>query len=639
MVRRCSGEVLLMSLMVLAAAGEAAAQDCPQPVGHFGSGLVRAVATDGGRAYVGAGVVLQVVDLSTPAAPTLLGEVSLPDLVDDVAASGDHVYVADRLSGLRVVDVSNPAAPVEVGSLPLGPVVGVAVSGSHAFLAMLWGLWVVDVSTPSAPVVVGSLQGSARAVAVAGSHAYLATSDGLRVVDILDPAEPVEIGSCAAGFAYDVAVAGSSVYLVTQSKLKVVDVSDPASPFVAGELAFGNGTIAEAVAAAGPLALIAGGESGLHVVDASNPSAPVEIGALDTEGRAVDVAIAGSLALVGDDLGGLKLVDVSDPSTPAEIGAHEVLGWVSRIAAAGRYVYAGTWNGGVRVVDVANPSAPTEVGDIPISAEDLTVVGTLLYVATGDVDLRILEVAEPTAPVEVGSYNGPGATYGVALAGPHAYLVGSHGLRVVDVTNPAAPVEVGHCDSCGGSAITLSGSRAFVSASSAMTAVDITDPTAPVELGRYEIPSQWPWEICVAGEVAVVGAFAYVSCSSNSWDSYGQIHVLDISDPATPTSVAVIGECPAWWRGPALAPAGSVLYVGTVCGIRALDVSDPMATVEIGFHDAREVEETGTSDIALSGGHLYLADDTAGLDVMTGCHLFVDGFEIGTTATWGLPTP
>jgi hypothetical protein len=53
-----------------------------------------------------------------------------------VADSGTHVFVADGESGLQVIDVTNPASPQIVGSvdLPDNPN-GVAISGTRIYVA------------------------------------------------------------------------------------------------------------------------------------------------------------------------------------------------------------------------------------------------------------------------------------------------------------------------------------------------------------------------------------------------------------------------------------------------------------------------------------------------------------------------
>jgi hypothetical protein len=71
---------------------DARAQDCPQPVGRSPYGPACAVAVADDYADLGSGAALIVID------------VSLPDVVQDVAFSSGHAYVADGSAGLRVVD-------------------------------------------------------------------------------------------------------------------------------------------------------------------------------------------------------------------------------------------------------------------------------------------------------------------------------------------------------------------------------------------------------------------------------------------------------------------------------------------------------------------------------------------------------
>jgi hypothetical protein len=58
---------------------------------------------------------LQVVDVSKPAAPKLVGSGNTPALPQAIAAAGRHAFVAAGRHGLRIFDVSNPAAPKLVG--------------------------------------------------------------------------------------------------------------------------------------------------------------------------------------------------------------------------------------------------------------------------------------------------------------------------------------------------------------------------------------------------------------------------------------------------------------------------------------------------------------------------------------------
>jgi hypothetical protein len=91
---------------------------CPELVGRWPHGQAAAVAVSGDVAYVGSGAALLVVDISNPAAPTVLGDLDLPELILGVATTGSHVIVCDGSDGVRILDAQDPTAPVEVGSLP-----------------------------------------------------------------------------------------------------------------------------------------------------------------------------------------------------------------------------------------------------------------------------------------------------------------------------------------------------------------------------------------------------------------------------------------------------------------------------------------------------------------------------------------
>ena len=60
---------------------------------------------------------------------------------------------------------------------------------------------------------------------------------------------------------------------------------------------------------------------GLRVIDVSVPTAPREVGALDTSSYACSVAVSGSYVYVADDYDGMRVIEVSEPSAPREVGS------------------------------------------------------------------------------------------------------------------------------------------------------------------------------------------------------------------------------------------------------------------------------------------------------------------------------
>jgi hypothetical protein len=180
----------------------------PRAMGsHRSPAWSAAVAVESDRAYLACGSQLQVLDVTFPDTPTLMGSVQVGQPIYGVAARGDLVVVTGLGDALVVVDVSSPSAPRVVGSLTGGPGFDVALLGDRAFVGMGdAGVVVIDVSDPTAPRVDASLDtsGSAVSVAVAGADMLVATVDaqhwslrcdacaaGCTVVADVQPQDPV----------------------------------------------------------------------------------------------------------------------------------------------------------------------------------------------------------------------------------------------------------------------------------------------------------------------------------------------------------------------------------------------------------------------------------------------------------------
>ena len=126
----------------------------------------------GNLAYLAAYAGLQIIDVSDPSTPSLLGSYDASGILHDIHVVGNYAYVVGG-AGLQVVDISNPNAPEGVG----------------------WYEWVGDSS-----------------VYVVDNYVYVADGD-LWVLDVSDPAALREVGFYDSERAYDVFVAGGYIYL------------------------------------------------------------------------------------------------------------------------------------------------------------------------------------------------------------------------------------------------------------------------------------------------------------------------------------------------------------------------------------------------------------------------------------------
>ena len=85
---------------------------------------------------VGAGL-LQIYDVTNPAAPVKVATLRTPGRPLRASLKGKLAYVADGPEGLQVVDLSTPAKPTIVASYKTAaPARDVAVAGSHVFVVL-----------------------------------------------------------------------------------------------------------------------------------------------------------------------------------------------------------------------------------------------------------------------------------------------------------------------------------------------------------------------------------------------------------------------------------------------------------------------------------------------------------------------
>jgi len=133
---------------------------------------------------------------------------------------------------------------------------------------------------------------------------------------------PDLIGRWPYGPAYAVAASGEYAFFGSGSALMIADVSDPTSTQLVGEI--GMQRPVRGLAVSGGHAFVAIGSHGMRVIDVSDPSVPVEVGAyVRVLSDTYDVAVSGGYAYITDGpTWGLQVVDVSTPSSPVVVGGY-----------------------------------------------------------------------------------------------------------------------------------------------------------------------------------------------------------------------------------------------------------------------------------------------------------------------------
>jgi hypothetical protein len=212
------------------------------------------VAVNGNYAYVvqNGGVDLAIIDINTTT-PFLAGSLTLAGTPHNIFVTGTFAYVASdsNTQELQIIDISSPTAPALIGSYDAAGATnaeGIFVSGTMAYLTRGSSandeLFVLNVATPAAPALAGSLNlgVSAFEVWVTGTFAYMSSDDNAQevlAVNVSDPTAMTIVGSLnLPGNANAITIAGfTTTTLVGQGTvLHTVDITSPAAPAVLGSL-------------------------------------------------------------------------------------------------------------------------------------------------------------------------------------------------------------------------------------------------------------------------------------------------------------------------------------------------------------------------------------------------------------------
>ncbi|AVR97495.1 Ig-like domain-containing protein [Pseudoduganella armeniaca] len=245
-------------------------------------GFANGVAVSGEFAFVAAGSAgLQVVALGADRrTPAILASLNLSASANDIALAGNLAYLATS-GGLKVVDVTTPAAPRLLGTFAgVGNAMGVKVRGTTAYVVGGGTLYIVSVANPGAMIQVGSLAlgGTGWNVDVDLTRNLAAVAmggAGLKLVDISNLSAPLLRGSASTGDARGVALRGTTAIVADYaSSMTAVDIADPGAPVVLSSTPQALGGLLTNVTLAGNFALGADVVfvNGVPIVDISNPA-------------------------------------------------------------------------------------------------------------------------------------------------------------------------------------------------------------------------------------------------------------------------------------------------------------------------------------------------------------------------------
>jgi hypothetical protein len=357
------------------------------------------------------------------------------------------------------------------------------------------------------------------------------------------------------------------------------------------------GGVAQAVFALDDLVLAGFGPE-FAVFDRSDPENLLRLEYLMFEEPVSHIQASGSHAFVGEgDV--VHVVDLSEPAAPVIVGSYQSPAAIQDMVVEGAYLYVAAGTAGLRVVDIAEPALPVEVTYVAAVGEVTAVDVDNQLAGIVDGGFRVIDVVNPPTPIEMGFYDQSGLT-DMTMAGNYGYLV--HGsLTIVDISDAANPVLAGQHLSSGESPISQVAVRenyAFLvkhgcpyggDCLASFSSLDVSNPAAPVESSAVFFYSHFMYGVALADD------YLYIAANTAG------LRIMDISQPAEPGGSGSYGEF--WNLGGVQAMSSPYLFVGmsfylwwyeTANGYKIVDIADPHRPVVRG---------------AMEGGGLFFTDD------------------------------
>ena len=296
------------------------------------------------------------INVSNPASPTTAAFLPAATTPSGSAytpfyANG-KVYIAYGTAGLRIVDVSNPAAPTLISTTPLGgDSRSLVVSGNYAYIAGRdSGVFIVDVTNASSPQKVKSIKTPrSRGITVSGKTLFVAVSDsGVAIIDITNPGTASLVkytGNSVYG--ENLAINGNIGGITDYSKITFYDMTTPTAPVKKGATgSFKTGN--EGFAISGNYAYVPDGDS-LKIFNITDLNAPVLVSKIKTGGYGFTASVSGNYCYVASEGTGIRAINISNPSSPVEDGYYDGAPQPRGVVANGKYIYVAEKGDGLAI--------------------------------------------------------------------------------------------------------------------------------------------------------------------------------------------------------------------------------------------------------------------------------------------------
>lgn len=214
-------------------------------LGRWAWGPCNAVDAKGNFAYIDNGPTFQILDISDPTSPGIVGEYLTEGIICDIEVRGSDAFVGTG-NGLYILNITDPSAPEEISFIDISGVpISLAIEDSFAYVTTSSGyMKVIDISSLNTPYLRGIISASgelATSIEAKDGFVYIGNLEWplMKIVNATNPDTLTSTwfdvdGIGTSCFIKDTLLFISVSYYSTY--FKIYDISDLAIPVLVGQV-------------------------------------------------------------------------------------------------------------------------------------------------------------------------------------------------------------------------------------------------------------------------------------------------------------------------------------------------------------------------------------------------------------------